>query len=217
MRTACDRLVVMDYRRTFRAAAVSFADLVSRLPADRWDSPGLGDWTLRELVGHTVSSALRQVPDVLAGTGEAVTVDSPQGYWAYGRSISPEIRAAAIAASSDDAREAGAWLGDEAATRVSELTGLATAALAAVRDDDVITTPAGCMLVRDWMPTRTFELVVHGTDIAEAAGVSFDVAPEAVAEAVTQAAQIAAAIGDGIPVLRALTGRASLPDGFSVV
>ena len=53
----------MDYRRTFRAAAVSFADLVSRLPADRWDSPGLGDWTLRELVGHTVSSALRQVPE----------------------------------------------------------------------------------------------------------------------------------------------------------
>src|SRR3954462_7237931 len=108
----------MDYRRTYRAAAVSFADLVSRLPDDSWAGPGLGDWTLRELVGHTVSSALRQVPDVLAGTGEAVTVDSPQGYWADGRSISPEIRAAAIAASSDAAREAGAWLGDEAAPRV---------------------------------------------------------------------------------------------------
>lgn len=207
----------MDYRRTFRAAAVSFADLVSRLPADRWDSPGLGDWTLRELVGHTVSSALRQVPDVLAGTGDTVTADSPQAYWAFGRSVPPEVRAAAVKASGEDAREAGAWLGDEVAARVSELTGLATAALAAVRDDDVITTPAGGMLVRDWLPTRTFELVVHSTDIAEAAGVPFEVAPEAVAEAVTQAAQIAAAVGDAAPVLRALTGRAPLPDGFSVV
>jgi uncharacterized protein (TIGR03083 family) len=207
----------MDYRRTFRAAAVSFADLVSRLPDDRWDSPGLGDWTLRELVGHTVSSALRQVPDVLAGTGEAVTVDSPQAYWALGRSITPEVRAAYDAASRDDAREAGVWLGDEAAARVSELTGLATAALAAVRDDDVVTTVAGGMLVRDWLPTRTFELVVHGMDIAEAAGIPFEVAPEAVAEAVTQAAQVAAAIGDATPVLRALTGRAPLPDRFSVV
>ncbi|MEU7908759.1 maleylpyruvate isomerase N-terminal domain-containing protein [Actinoplanes sp. NPDC049118] len=207
----------MDYRRTYRAAAVSFADLVSRLPDDRWGSPGLGDWTLRELVGHTVSSALRQVPDVLAATGDTVTVDSPQGYWAFARSAPPELVAAAVAASSDDARECGAWLGDEAAGRVSELTGLATTALAAVRDDDVITTPAGAMRVRDWLPTRTFELVVHGTDIAEAAGVPFEVVPEAVAEAVTQAAQIAAAVGDATPVLRALTGRTPLPKNFSVI
>ncbi|MET8150595.1 maleylpyruvate isomerase N-terminal domain-containing protein [Actinoplanes sp. NPDC049668] len=207
----------MDFRRTYRAAAVSFADLVSRLPADRWDSPGLGDWSLRELVGHTVSSALRQVPDVLATTGDAVTVDSPQGYWAFARSAPPELRAAAVAASTEDAREAGAWLGDEAAGRVSELTGLATTALAAVRDDDVIITPAGTMRVRDWLPTRTFELVVHGTDIAVAADLKFEVAPEALAESVTQAAQIAAAVGDSAPVLRALTGRARLPEDFSVV
>ncbi|MEU4220253.1 maleylpyruvate isomerase N-terminal domain-containing protein [Actinoplanes sp. NPDC026623] len=207
----------MDYRRTFRAAAVSFADLISRLPADRWDAPGLGDWNLRELVGHTVSSGLRRVPDVLAATAEKADLDSPQAYWALARSVPPEVLAAAVAANGADARETGTWLGDEAAARVSELTGLATAALAAVRDDDVVTTPGGCMLVRDWLPTRTFELVVHGTDIAGAAGVPFEVAPEAVAEAVTQAAQIAAAVGDATTVLRALTGRAPLPDHFSVV
>nr|BFE72922.1 hypothetical protein GCM10020092_062230 [Actinoplanes digitatis] len=157
------------------------------------------------------------MPDVLATAGDAVKVESPQAYWAFARSAPPELRAAAVAASTEDAREAGAWLGDEAASRVSELTGLATTALAAVRDDDVIVTPAGTMRVRDWLPTRTFELVVHGTDIAAATDLPFEVAPEALAESVTQAAQIAAAVGDAAPVLRALTGRAQLPQDFSVI
>jgi uncharacterized protein (TIGR03083 family) len=207
----------MDFRRTYRAAAVSFADLVSRLPADRWDSAGLGDWTLRDLVGHTVSSALRQVPAVLAETAETVAVESAHGYWTFARTVAPEVRAAFVAASTDDARACGKALGDDATTLISDLAGQATAALAAVRDDDVVTTPVGGMRVRDWLPTRTFELVVHGTDVAAASGVPFHIAPEAVAEALAQAAQIAAAVDDGTAVLRALTGRATLPEHFSVI
>lgn len=200
----------VDYRRTYRAAVVSFADLVSRVPADRWEEPALGDWTLRELIGHTVSSALRQVPEVLARPADVVTAGSPQEYWA-------NTRSATQPGGDDDARETGAWLGDDATTRVSELAGLATAALAAVRDDDVVTTPAGGMRVADWLPTRTFELVVHGLDIAADAGVPFEPAADALAETVAQAALIAAAVGDGLEVLRALTGRAALPGDFSVV
>lgn len=207
----------MDYRRTYRAAAVSFADLVSRLPADRWDAPGLGDWTLRELVGHTVSSALRQVPLVLATAGDAVTLHAPEDYWAFARSAPPELHAVATAAATADARETGKWLGDEAATRVGELAGQATSALAAARDDDVVVTPAGGMRVRDWLPTRTFELVVHGMDLAAAAEVAFELPPEVVAGSVTLAARVAAAVGDGELVLRALTGRGALPPHFSVV
>src|SRR3954470_12967765 len=108
----------MDYRRTYRAAAVSLADLVSRLPAQSWEGPGLGDWTVRELVGHTVSSALRQVPPVLAAPGDEATLGSPQEYWAFARSAAPELVAAATAASAVDARETGAWLGDKAPTLV---------------------------------------------------------------------------------------------------
>ncbi|MFI7546726.1 maleylpyruvate isomerase family mycothiol-dependent enzyme [Actinoplanes sp. NPDC049599] len=207
----------MDYRRTYRAAAVSFADLVSRLPADRWDQPGLGDWSLRDLVGHTVSSALRQVPRVLAAPGGEVSIGSPQHYWTFARAAPAEMYAAATAASSADARETGKWLGDAAAARVSELAGQATAALAAAGDDDVVATPAGGMRVRDWVPTRTFELVVHGLDVAAAAGVPFELALDAVTESLTQAAQVAVAAGDGPLVLRALTGRSRLPEHFSVV
>ena len=207
----------MDYRRNYRAAAVSFADLVSRLPADRWDGPGTADWSLRELVGHTVGSALRQVPPVLTVTGGVVTLHAPEDYWAFARSAPPELHAAATAASSTDARETGAWLGDDAATRVSELAGQATAALAAAHDDDVVTTPAGGMRVRDWLPTRTLELVVHGMDAAGAAGVEFEPPAAAVAETAAVLARVAAAVGDGPAVIRALTGRGALPAGFSVV
>ena len=201
----------MDFRRTYRSAAVSFADLVSRIPADRWDGPGFGDRTLRELVAATVGEALAQVPRVLGTPAGPVTVDSPQAYWAATAKDASETENAGPAGVAEDAPETV-----DPGT-VSDLAGQATAALAAVNDDDVVTTPAGGMRVRDWLPTRTFTLVVHGLDIAAGADVPLDLAPAAIAEAVTLAARIAAAGGDGTRVLRALTGRAPLPEGYSVM
>ena len=207
----------MDYRRSYQSAAVSFADLVSRLPADRWDGPGLGDWTLRDLVGHTVSSALRQVPAALASPVETVAVETAEAYWSLARTVPPDIYATFTAASTRDARETGRDLGDDPASAVSELVGRATQALAGAGDDDVIATAAGGMRLRDWLPTRTFELVVHGQDVADAAGVAYVLAPEVLAEAAAQAARVAAAGGDGALLLRALTGRAALPEKFSII
>ncbi|MEV6300140.1 maleylpyruvate isomerase family mycothiol-dependent enzyme [Actinoplanes sp. NPDC051861] len=207
----------MDYRRTYRSAAIAFADLVSRIPPDRLDGPGLGDWTLRDLLGHTASSALRQVPVVLGQQAPMLLVPTPEGYFAAVRSAPPALVEAAVAASTDDARDTGKNLGDQPAQVISGLIGQATSALAVAGDDDLVATPAGGMRVRDWLPTRTFELVVHGSDAARAAGVPIDLGPEAVSEAVALAARIAAAVGDGLPALRALTGRGSLPSGFSVV
>ena len=34
--------VGMDYRRSYRSAAVAYADLVGRIPAEKWDGPGKG-------------------------------------------------------------------------------------------------------------------------------------------------------------------------------
>jgi uncharacterized protein (TIGR03083 family) len=207
----------MDYRRTYRAAAIAFADLVSRIPAAALDGPGLGEWTLRDLLGHTVGSALRQVPAVLAEPAPARLILAPEDYFAMARKAPPEIVAAAVKASTEDARTTGAALGDRPAEQVSTHIGRATAALAAVSDDDLITSAAGGMRVRDWLPTRTFELVVHGSDVATAAGLPIDLDPGALAEAAALAARVAAATGDGLPALRALTGRAALPPGFSVL
>lgn len=207
----------MDYRRTYRAAAIAFADLVSRVPVAALDGPGLGEWTLRDLLGHTVSSALRQVPAVLADPAPTCLITAPEGYFAAVHKAPPGMVAAAVEASTEDARSTGAALGDHPAGEVSAHIGRATTALAGVSDDDLVATPAGGMRVRDWLPTRTFELVVHGCDAATAAGLPIGLDPDALADAAALAARIAAATGDGLPALRALTGRASLPPGFSVI
>jgi hypothetical protein len=206
----------MDYRRTFRASAVLFVDLVSRLPGDRWEAPALGDWNLLDLVGHTVSSGLRQVPAVLAEPAAEIAVDTPDGYFALSRSVPAEVYAAAVAASGEDARQSGLAV-TENPGMVGELAGRATQALAAAGDDDIVTTPGGGMRVRDWIPTRTLELVVHGMDVAQAAGVEVAFPAEAIEEATLLSARIAVKIGDGTVLLRALTGRASLPEKFSVL
>ena len=200
----------MDFRRTYRAAAVSFADLAMRLPADL-DRPALGTWTLGRLLGHAAGSGLRQVPEVLATPAEKPVVDSPEAYWAAARTAPAELIAAARAESDADAERSLAAL---RTSSVSELVGLATAALAAVSDDDVVTTAIGGMRVSDWIPTRTLELVVHGLDLAAAAEVPFEPPLEETAVLLTR---VAVAVGDGSVLVRALTGRGALPEGFSVV
>ena len=73
------------------------------------------------------------------------------------------------------------------------------------------------MRLSTYLPTRTFELVVHGLDIARATGRPVTHPQEAVAEAVALAGAVAARSGRGGDVLLALTGRAPLPAGFSIV
>lgn len=207
----------MDFRRTYRSAAIAYAGLVAAVPPDRLDEPALGEWTLRELLGHTVSSALRQVPAVLATRAPVIEVATPEGYFAYARSAPAELVAAAHTASTEDARANAKELGDSPAAEVSTLIGRATEALSQVNDDDVITSAAGGMRVRDWIPTRTFELVVHGLDAATAIGVDYDLPIETLAESLALASRTALGVGSGIPLLRALTGRESLPPDFSVI
>ncbi|MFG1608179.1 maleylpyruvate isomerase N-terminal domain-containing protein [Actinoplanes sp. NPDC049265] len=206
----------MNFRHAYRAAAVSFADLITRVPADRWDAAALGEWSLRDLVGH-VTTELRDVPEVLATPADAVEVPSTEAYWAFARVTPVDVVAKAHAESGRAAREAGQALGDDPASVVNQLIGRATQALAGTKDNDVVSTAAGGMRVRDWLPTRTFELVVHGQDVADAAGRDFAPGLDAMAEAVTQATFVAVAVGDGPLLLRALTGRTALPDRYSVI
>jgi hypothetical protein len=207
----------MDYRRAFRSAAVSFADLIARVPTDRWDAPALGDWTLRDLIGHAASSGLRQVPTVLATPAEEIARASSEDYWLLARTVTPEVLAAAKAASDEDARTAAEALGDNPAATIGDLVGQATQALGRAQDNDLVTTPAGGMRVRDWLPTRTFELVVHGLDIATATKTDLFLTPEVFAEAAAQAARTAALEGHGPTLLQALTGRTQLPQTFSIL
>jgi hypothetical protein len=83
----------------------------------------------------------------------------------------------------------------------------------------LITTAAGGMHLEAYLPTRSFELVVHSLDIA--AAVPDVEGPEFSDQLLSQVARVAATsavlLGHGVELMLALTGRATLSPGFSVV
>lgn len=204
----------MHTRATFDAAATAFLALVEQLPLPAYDGPGLGDWDLRALVGHTGRS-LVTVATYLGTRADAEEVASPAAYFGAVSRIAGVDADGAIARRGV---EAGQALGADPLTALRTSYAEATAALDALADSDpVVTTIAGGMRVSAYLPTRTFELTVHCLDIARATGVGFTPPTEALAEALGVAAASAVELGLGTDVLLALTGRQPLPPGCSVV
>ena len=200
-------------RAAFESAARAYAELVRRIPGDRWDGPGLGEWDLRALVGHA-SRSLVTVSTYLQTFAEREDVVTPQDYYVRIRDIAAGEGAEAVV---ERGRKAGRDLGDDPAAAVDQLLSRVLADLAGAGDPLIEVIGGLGIRLHAYLPTRTFELAVHGLDIARATGLSFDLPADALEEATTLAARIGAATGDGETVLLALTGRAALPPKFSVV
>ena len=83
--------------------------------------------------------------------------------------------------------------------------------------DELLTTIVGGMRLADYLPTRTFELAVHTSDLAAALGLPLAVPPAAAAQALELITELAVAQQLAGPLLRAATGRAALPPRFSVL
>jgi uncharacterized protein (TIGR03083 family) len=199
-------------RATFTAAARCFADLVQEIPATAWDGPGLGVWDLRALVGHT-GRAISTVATYLQRPAAEVRVPSAAQYYALFKQQSGGDQSAVT----ERGRQAGAALGAEPAQAVRTLVQQTTAALDAVTGDALIETIAGGMHLSAYLPTRTFELVVHSLDIAAAIGADVTMPPAALSEALHLAVDVTLIRGDGELLLLALTGRHPLQVEFSIV
>jgi uncharacterized protein (TIGR03083 family) len=197
----------------FASAARSFAALVHEIPADRWAGPGLGEWDLRSLVGHA-SRSLITVSTYLAYAAEREDVTSPQDYYVQIREYASNVGAADI---TERGRQAGRDLGDDPAATVDGLVQRVLGELATAGNPLIAVIGGLGIRLHSYLPTRTFELVVHGLDIARAVDISFPLAADVLEEATTLAARIAVAEGHGETVLLALTGRADLPAPFSIV
>lgn len=195
-------------RATYLSAAESFADLVATLPPGL-PGPGLGDWDLRALVGHTTRSLLT-VSEYLRRPAAGIDLPSAAHY----------VAGLAEAANDDPGVvrrgvEAGQMLGDDPAGAVRLILDDVTAELAHADLDRVVTTYAGGMRLRDYLPTRTFELVVHGLDIAAAVPTRWTPPTAALHTAVSIAGEVAVLRGEGSLMLRLVTGRE--PGGISIV
>ena len=199
------------WREAFEQAARFFVETVAPVRPGQWDAPGLGEWTVRDLVGHT-SRALLTVETYLGRPADRPEVTSPLDYFL--------VAGAATGGSSQVAqrgREAGAALGEDPAGAVADIAARVLGRLGSVADDALLGTPVGGMRLRDYLPTRTFELVVHTLDLAAALGIEATPPDRALAPALEIVAGLAARRGHGPRLLLASTGRTGLPDGFSIL
>ncbi|GAA1437734.1 maleylpyruvate isomerase N-terminal domain-containing protein [Microlunatus lacustris] len=198
-----------DSRRAFRDAAEHFVQTAARVE-DRWDAPGLGEWDVRALVGHT-SRSLLTVEAYLAQPAAAVEVESAADYF---RATSAAAAGSGVA---QRGRDAGEALGPDPH---SALADLAERVLQLVDDSsghELVTTFAGGMRLSDYLPTRTFELTVHTADLAVALGLPVDLPVTAATQALHLVTELALTRGLAGPLLLSATGRPGLAPGSSVL
>lgn len=198
-----------DSRRAFTDAAEWFVRMAA-LVGDRWDRPGLGEWDVRALLGHT-SRSLVTVETYLAVPAVAVEVASPADYFRATRA------AAAGPAVAARGRDAGIALGADPVAAVAEIATRVLPLVDAQDGTELVTTIVGGMRLGDYLPTRTFELAVHTADLGTALGAPPDVPATAAAQALAVVADLAVAEGLAGPLLLAATGRPGLQAYFSVL
>jgi len=196
----------------YLGAAEAFGGLVGEVAGPTWERPALGVWTVRELVGHT-SAAISGVIKTLDQPAETESLESPEAYYAFGRTLDPAIYQAATDAVAASASRYADDLWPDPAAAVQELVQQVRHKLSGVRGDPIVQSAAGGMRLSAWLPTRTLELTVHSLDLAASLGASVDLPAAAVADAVEILARLAAAVGETQTVLRALTGRGNLTQG----
>jgi uncharacterized protein (TIGR03083 family) len=197
-----------DIRHAFSEASAGFVDAVLAIPDDAWSAPGLGVWTVRELVGHT-SRALVTVEEYLDTMPAEVTIRTPLDYYTAGLQVATPAIHEGVA---ERGRQAGAALGDDPVAAIREIVHRVVGRVASEPDDAVCTSRFGGMLLIDYLPTRIVELTVHSLDITDA----IDRPPTIRPAAIALTTGIMAAIADPLVLIRSLGGRATLPEGFNV-
>ncbi|BBY57781.1 maleylpyruvate isomerase N-terminal domain-containing protein [Mycolicibacterium sarraceniae] len=193
----------------YRRAGDHAVSVVAQVPLDRWDSPALGTWSVRTLVGHIGRSFTTIVEYSARPTDRMDIADAAQYYLAIAGLLADpgQIDARAV--------QAGLTLGDHPLDAIRELQDRATVALDT--DDRVIQTIAGGMRLSDYLPTRIVELGLHSVDLARAIGVSEALPPEVADAILAVTVEVARRRGDSQTLMCALTGRGPLPPGYSIV
>lgn len=199
-------------REAFSDAGAAFAALVAQLRPHVWTRPALGHWDVRALTGHT-HRALVTLAAYLGEPADEERCTSTAQYYALAAAATgpAEVAARGVAA--------GKELGPDPAAAVRASLERAGEALAGVPSDQdpLIRTVVGGTRLSAYVPTRTFELVVHGIDLAEACETRLPAPEHVLADAVRTAGELAAARGTAPAALLALTGRRALPPGFTVL
>jgi len=192
----------------FDASAWFLATVTS--VGNRWGDPGLGEWDIRALVGHTSRSYLT-VEEYLGRPAAAVEVPDAVAYYQAIRKFydSPGV--------ADRGREAGRALGPDPVAAVRVMAERVEALVRTKDGSELLTSLGGGMRLVDYLPTRAFELVVHTADLCRALGVAVDVPRPAADQCLRIVTDLALADGSAGGLLLMATGRQPLGTSFSVL
>ncbi|MEE6295004.1 maleylpyruvate isomerase N-terminal domain-containing protein [Georgenia wangjunii] len=202
-----------DERREAFAEAAGWFVRTAPLAAGREQEPGLGVWTVRDLLGHTSRSFLT-VEAYLDSPATAVEVASPAEYF---RRVSGFESAADPEAVAQRGRDAGRALGEDPAGAITAIAARVLDRVGTADPHAVIATLLGAMRLTDYLPTRTFELTIHTADLRAALGEEEEPPPGAARAALEVLSELAVGTGRAGALLRSATGRGPLPDGYSLL
>lgn len=205
---------------TFVSAGDVLADLVAQIGAEQWDGPGLGEWTVRELVGHgsraftTTVEYLVAEPPSGAGAGRPSDDDPVSAAGAYfAATVGDPDLSGQVA---ERGKKEGLALGQDPVAAVCGRVAAARAALASAPAGAVFATRFGVVGFTTYLCTRVVEAAVHTLDIAGACGRTVELPADAERLALAVLAESARHRGAGPAVVLALGGRDALPATFSL-
>lgn len=154
----------MDTLDAFAAEAAATQQTIAQITDDRWAEPGLGEWTVAELVAHLVRAADRTT----AYLEQPVPGDEPVCDRVSYFDFDVAAAGAAVAQrSKDDAARIGTASLGAAFEQAWRLTVEQVEVLGA---DHLMTTLRGPMHLGEYLGTRVLELTVHHLDLARALG-----------------------------------------------
>src|SRR5205823_6269472 len=123
----------------YAAAAAFFVATVEQIGSTQWEQPGLGVWTVRDLVGHT-SRALLTVEMYLATPATQREVIRPVDYF-----LRAQAGLADPASLAARGRAAGAALGPDPTKAVRDIAARVLAQAQTASDEILVSTPVGGM------------------------------------------------------------------------
>ena len=198
-------------RETYLEAGEFFGRVVDKVDIDGFEAPALGEWLVRDLIGHTYR-AFTTVLSYSAKPGDKVELERPVDYFLKALETLADPKQVA-----ERGRAAGLEIIDDPKMMVRGFAMYVKNKLGELSDDHIMATPVGGIRLIDYLPTRTFELIIHTMDLAIALGVN-DEPPENGLETTIQIlGQLALYQGHAPGLILAATGRHVLPEGFSVL
>ena len=197
-------------REAYLESAEFFAKLVDGVDIDAWEDHALGQWTLRDLAGHTYRS-ISTVVGYSEKPAPEVDVESTTQWILNVRQNANPDRVAELG------RSAGLEIMDSPTMMVRGFLNMAKERVNDLDDDFILATPQGGMRFIDYLQLRTMELVIHGSDLAKALGVEAKPPDGGMQVALQVLTGVAVAEGRGPALADALTGRNALPIGYNLL